>query len=201
MIRHSHIGVDYQPPTPAPSTAHHIIGDDDDMPDNPATAFYKAPSMPKPHSIPRHPASNRLHSVDPSLAFNLHNRSNTQTKAAQGSMGPPTGGFAQPRNIHREASKNLKLNLEKTKQTEPLNPTQDINKIFSEMINPLGEEVAMMPPPLSAIITPKVSQHEGNNARLIPKYFPVPMPAPAVSPLKDSPEVSYLKIREFIWIV
>ena len=183
------IGVDYQPPTPAPSTAHHIIGEEDDMPKNPATAFYKRPHH-HPQPIPRgqpprlHPAA----AVDPPVAMPFAPpRPAPSKQAAPGlSMGPPSG-------IRREGTKNLsKLNLSNLTAADhkKVVENQDINKIFSEMINPLGEE-AMMPPPLSAIITPKVSHHEGNNARLIPKYFPAVSPPPSpIKPLKDSPEVS-----------
>ena len=191
------IGVDYQPPTPAPSTAHHIIGDEDDLPKNPATAFYKRPSHHHPQHMPRQPP--RLHpsmtSSDPNpvaMPFAVPPRQASSQKvpslvASTGlPMGPPPSG------IRRESSKNLsKLNLSNVLTPENHKKTveqQDINKIFSEMINPLGED-AMMPPPLSAIITPKVSQHEGNTARLIPKYFPVVSPPPSpIKPMKDSPE-------------
>ena len=189
------IGVDYQPPTPAPSTAHHIIGDEDDLPKNPATAFYKRPSHHHPQHMPRQPP--RLHpsmaASDPVVAmpFAVPPRQTSSQKVPQQAstglpMGPPPSG------IRRESSKNLsKLNLSNLTASDNHKKTveqQDINKIFSEMINPLGED-AMMPPPLSAIITPKVSQHEGNTARLIPKYFPVVSPPPSpIKPMKDSPE-------------
>ena len=158
------------------------------MPKNPATAFYKRPHH-HPQPIPRgqpprlHPAA----AVDPPVAMPFAPpRPAPSKQAAPGlSMGPPSG-------IRREGSKNLsKLNLSNLTAADhkKVVENQDINKIFSEMINPLGEE-AMMPPPLSAIITPKVSHHEGNNARLIPKYFPAVSPPPSpIKPLKDSPEV------------
>ena len=74
-----------------------------------------------------------------------------------------------------------KLNFEKA--VTAANSDQDIDKIFSEML---------MPPPVSAIFTPK-PQHEGNKARSAPKYsFPTvhvsPPPSP-IKPLKASPEV------------
>ena len=71
-----------------------------------------------------------------------------------------------------------KLNFDKANSAD-----QDIDKIFSEML---------MPPPVSAIFTPKVTKHEGNVARSAPKYFPTvhvsPPPSP-IKPLKASPEV------------
>ena len=71
-----------------------------------------------------------------------------------------------------------KLNFDKANSAD-----QDIDKIFSEML---------MPPPVSAIYTPKVTKHEGNVARSAPKYFPTvhvsPPPSP-IKPLKASPEV------------
>ena len=87
-------------------------------------------------------------------------------------------GGGQQQRIQRAGRPNLdKLNLEKAKSD------QDIDKIFSEML---------MPPPVSAIFTPK-PQHEGNKARSAPKYsFPTvhvsPPPSP-IKPLKASPEV------------
>ena len=41
--------------------------------------------------------------------------------------------------------------------------------------NPLGSAGSIMPPPLSAIITPRVSSHEGNNSRSVPKYLGMPV--------------------------
>ena len=79
----------------------------------------------------------------------------------------------------RHAGRHLdKLNFDKANSAD-----QDIDKIFSEML---------MPPPVSAIFTPKVTKHEGNVARSAPKYFPTvhvsPPPSP-IKPLKASPEV------------
>ena len=72
-----------------------------------------------------------------------------------------------------------KLNFEKAAISD-----QDIDKIFSSVI---------MPPPVSAIFTPKPKGHEGNLPKSAPKYsFPTvhvsPPPSP-IKPLKASPEV------------
>ena len=72
------IGVDYQPPTPAPAN-HHIIGEDDDVtpaapgrpqpiPVNPATALYGGGQVPGNHqNIPNFPNPVKRNSGPPSM--------------------------------------------------------------------------------------------------------------------------------------
>lgn len=205
------IGVDYQPPTPAPAN-HHIIGDDDEPGHsssssrssshgshaiNPATALYGGGAhsghhqlqhkRPYPHTVSRHPPSSRSSLPPPSMPPppSQHNRARPPPPL----MGPPTMSMNSVRSSEssrmKDASRNLsKLNLEK------VNSDQDIDKIFSEMINPSGAGGTAMPPPLSAIITPRVSKHEGNSRNAPPKYFSTVSP-----PSHKSPEVRGRNIR------
>ncbi len=43
--------------------------------------------------------------------------------------------------------------------------------MIREMKDPLASQSAKMPPPLSAIITPRVTEHEGNRRAAPPRYF------------------------------
>lgn len=208
------IGVDYQPPTPAPVN-HHIIGDDDEPHSsssrssshassgshaiNPATALYGGQHSAHHHMQHKRPYPHPVSSGSrhlPSAARSLpppsmpppsqHSRAARPTPPL---MGPPTMSLNPVRSSEsstrmKEASRNLsKLNLEK------VNSDQDIDKIFSEMINPSGAGGSAMPPPLSAIITPRVSKHEGNSRNAPPKYFSTVSP-----PSHKSPEVRDLII-------
>ncbi len=120
----------------------------------------------------------------------------------------------------RETSKGLpRLNLEaKASASEDNGGTNiGIQDMIREMKNPLSKDGGVftglidgpdalgssMPPPLSAIITPRVSNHEGNS-HPVPKYFPTPLvsspPAP-ITPMKSPPSrVSTLSEFPFDWI-
>jgi hypothetical protein len=65
----------------------------------------------------------------------------------------------------------------------------ELQAILREMRAPLADTgmdlagvVDVLPPPLSAIITPRVTEHEGNNSVSVPRYFgTTPVMSTAVS--------------------
>ena len=134
-----------------------------------------------------------------------------------GSMEPP-GGLPQPSRIDhtfREPTHSAMVPPSATSNRlkeqrrglpnlniPPKTNEQDINNIFKEMINPLNpagsgnDANTVMPPPLSAIYTPKVAKHEGNMlpSKRIYSFGQVPVsvspPPSPIKPITHSPEVS-----------
>eukprot|EP00095_Tigriopus_kingsejongensis_P009814 maker-scaffold239_size242058-snap-gene-1.21 protein:Tk09814 transcript:maker-scaffold239_size242058-snap-gene-1.21-mRNA-1 annotation:"hypothetical protein AaeL_AAEL006680" len=163
------IGIDYQPPTPAPSQ-HHIIGDeDDDDPDFAVQGSQMRSSTGNSASMAR--GARRPPATIPP---------------------PPTGGVHMSNGLGNR-NKDMGKGLSKLQLPEP-ESSKSITEILQEMKDPLGDGQT----PLSAIITPHVSSHEGNNARAQPRYFGVtPGPhfgedddddiiAAPISPIKSS---------------
>lgn len=155
------------------------------------------PSMPRPPSNQRLPENiNQIYPPRPQQPSGHHNHHQPLPRRPT-SMGPPMSNkdSAAASARLKDVSKTLpRLNLDNMTSNSSNISLEDIDspslqKIFSEMKNPLMgsnliSETSMMPPPLSAIITPRVTNHEGNNARSVPKYFVTPTVSPPPSPIK-----------------
>ena len=162
------IGVDYLPPTPAPVTSHHIIcGEEDEEP------------TPEPqHRMGRPPGQFHQRQARPS-----------RPPVPSWKMAPPPAVAAPPAmptapppaksspilesalsSSQKAAASRIKPKLPKLKIDQPLNG--NVHDIIREMENPLANGgFGSMPPPLTAIETPRVGNHEGNNAKSVPRYF------------------------------
>lgn len=223
--RNSCIGIDYQPPTPAP--IQHVIGEDDDHAtpvSTPATSMYgshNAAHLAQHHkqltqqhlqrqqqqqrlSLQPHPGHPRASDNHPTYPKGPNSLSMPPPSSMHGQVNHSSAGaMMAPQALPASTSQRLKQvsqSLPKLDLLERQHSIDDdkLNDMLREMKNPLLQQTsefkddAMMPPPLTAIITPRVTNHEGNNSRIVPKYFAAPTTSPPspVKPLPPSPNIN-----------